>query len=280
MAAIIGDGGYGCVFMPPRQCKGASSRPPLNLMDNLVGKVFASETDARHEVDNYAVVKKLDPGNDWSLSALHLCKVNAPMVAAGRCPALRELKKRDHAHQVIMEYGGNTLRDAWRKHDVVDLVEQALRGLCKLHHAGYVHMDVKPDNLLVHSTGRLRLIDFGFLTPTSLVYDIGHNGYNLAYDYPYFPPEFSEYYLVKMRLPRKETALTRFVRRDPDILCTLTGCVDSWGLGTSLAEMFGGSGGGPLAGLVSKMTQRSPKARLSVHDALHFVQNLSGKKAK
>ncbi len=44
---------------------------------------------------------------------------------------------------------------------LVPLLSQAARGLHYAHHLGVVHRDVKPGNLLVASTGRLKITDFG-----------------------------------------------------------------------------------------------------------------------
>jgi len=43
----------------------------------------------------------------------------------------------------------------------VDIVRQALSGLARLHSAAIIHRDVKPFNLLLENSGRVRLIDFG-----------------------------------------------------------------------------------------------------------------------
>lgn len=42
------------------------------------------------------------------------------------------------------------------------IVRQATAGLLALHEAGWLHGDIKPDNLLVTPQGRTTLIDFGF----------------------------------------------------------------------------------------------------------------------
>ncbi|MFZ6184483.1 tetratricopeptide repeat protein [Nannocystis pusilla] len=51
------------------------------------------------------------------------------------------------------------LRRSWR--EVLDVLCAAGRGLAAAHAAGLVHRDVKPDNIMVGSDGRVRLMDFG-----------------------------------------------------------------------------------------------------------------------
>lgn len=45
--------------------------------------------------------------------------------------------------------------------DILDLYTAAGRGLAAAHHAGLVHRDFKPDNLMVGRDGRARVMDFG-----------------------------------------------------------------------------------------------------------------------
>lgn len=66
---------------------------------------------------------------------------------------------------------GDTLRGwlqgdrAWR--DTVEVLRQAGAGLAAAHAAGLVHRDFKPDNVMVGTDQRVRVLDFGLVRPIS-----------------------------------------------------------------------------------------------------------------
>jgi eukaryotic-like serine/threonine-protein kinase len=76
---------------------------------------------------------------------------------------------------LVMEYvEGGTLRhhatkpgQTWQQ--IVESYVQAGRGLAAAHAAGFVHRDFKPDNVLVGHDGRVRVTDFGLVTPVAAV---------------------------------------------------------------------------------------------------------------
>jgi len=69
---------------------------------------------------------------------------------------------------IVMELvTGGTVRDWLREprsiDAILDVFEQAGRGLAAAHDAGLVHRDFKPENILRGTDGRVRVVDFGLV---------------------------------------------------------------------------------------------------------------------
>lgn len=69
---------------------------------------------------------------------------------------------------LAMEYvDGQTLRQALREYDRLDVpvaleaIDSILAALSAAHKAGFVHRDVKPENVLISNEGRVKVADFG-----------------------------------------------------------------------------------------------------------------------
>jgi serine/threonine-protein kinase len=81
--------------------------------------------------------------------------------------AVFDVGKTDAGIYVAMEYvSGPTLRhwcDRERRApaDILEVYRQAGRGLAAAHHAGLVHRDFKPSNVILGEDGRVRVLDFG-----------------------------------------------------------------------------------------------------------------------
>jgi len=79
-----------------------------------------------------------------------------------------KLSKDLHNPHIVMEFfpGGNLKeRVMYKKWDFIkekalDIFKQAATGLAYMNASGWVHRDIKPDNIMVNSAGEVRIIDF------------------------------------------------------------------------------------------------------------------------
>jgi serine/threonine protein kinase len=79
-----------------------------------------------------------------------------------------KLSKDEHNPYFVMEFfpaGNLKLRIMHKKWDFIkekghDIFKQAATALAYMNASGWVHRDVKPDNIMVNSAGEVRLIDF------------------------------------------------------------------------------------------------------------------------
>lgn len=97
---------------------------------------------------------------------------NQALANHGNIARIYDLHEEQDAPWAVMELvPGQTLRELLNQHgpypaiDVADLLDQVASALAHLHGRGMVHLDVKPENLLVVPDGTVKLIDFGLAQP-------------------------------------------------------------------------------------------------------------------
>lgn len=182
----------------PRSRPGASglsavarrlSRVDTTLKDPLVGHVLDGRyrVDARIAVGGMATVYR---AVDTRLDRVLALKVMHPALATDASFVerfIREAKSVAHlAHPNVvgvfdqgadgayvylaMEYvAGCTLRDVLRERGALqpraalDIMEPVLAALGAAHRAGFVHRDMKPENVLIGDDGRVKVADFGLV---------------------------------------------------------------------------------------------------------------------
>jgi eukaryotic-like serine/threonine-protein kinase len=101
-------------------------------------------------------------------------------------------ERQDHVFFIVMEYvPGETLEHIIMREGALD-VGRALDFSCQIcnavdhaHHAGVIHRDLRPGNMLVSESGMLKVTDFG----TSRFLEIAAHGTTVIGSPPYMAPE-------------------------------------------------------------------------------------------
>lgn len=120
---------------------------------------------------------------------------------------------------LVMERAAGSLRDlidaGMPETDRGRLIAGICEGLAHLHRSGWVHADLKPENVLLGRDGSVKLSDFGLATELT-----GTHGYAPPMGtMDYFPPERWKAPLGELGVPIRPTA-------------------DIWALGVIIHEVF------------------------------------------
>jgi eukaryotic-like serine/threonine-protein kinase len=84
-----------------------------------------------------------------------------------------EVGEADGQHYIAMEYiEGVTLREYLRRArlkplEAIDITLQVARALLAAHSMGVLHRDIKPDNIMIHRDGYVKVLDFGLAKSTT-----------------------------------------------------------------------------------------------------------------
>ena len=192
--SLVAQGSYGCIFDPPSKCRGSDATHPKSI-----GKVFYDPSHAENEARAMEVVRRIDPKGRYTVPMRVRCPIDPTPSMRKACSHLAAPSK-GVAEQIVYPRAGQDLARYVESNpgfDVLDLVggmAQVMEGIRLLSGAGYCHRDMKPSNIMVESKGRrMRLADFGMLCPFDRLY-APDQGYVLAFNYEYYPPEFKIYY--------------------------------------------------------------------------------------
>ena len=175
---FIKDGAYGCVFRPAIRCNSNNSREP-----NSISKVLDLDS-AAIEYSVGQKVANIDSAQQYTLYPKRICKLNPKWSVRNNLYRCKHLKNRSkEIVQLIYADGGYDLQKVIERIKPMSLsihmaffkaFENILEGIKVLHDSNFVHMDLKPENIICSLKGSenswfskgqpkysMRLIDFG-----------------------------------------------------------------------------------------------------------------------
>ena len=193
------NGTYGCVFRPGVSCKRKKSNANFVKYDrNTISKVFANTKLSKDEIKLHnQIVDKIDPEGFFTVKLLDKCNIetnNFPPAEIKKCKNFEQSDiTKPKLPQILYEYGGFDLLKAARMfpfEEIFIALTRVFGGLVTMKQKGYVHLDIKPENMVYSDeTKKLALIDFGLATTTNDLY-IKENSNTFEHPYVYYPPEF------------------------------------------------------------------------------------------
>jgi serine/threonine protein kinase len=165
--------------------------PGYELLTCLGGGVITSVYRARAtESDTPCAVKVLRPDWEDQPVAVKLLQREARACLAVQHPHLVRLIEQHvmiAPHFLVMEYlDGESLRQRMRRDFALDLrtalwiARQMAEALGALHRKGFIHGDVKPENIRLADTGKAVLLDLGFTHRPGENASLSEKGYVLG----------------------------------------------------------------------------------------------------
>lgn len=191
---FIAQGGYGCVYQPHIQSGTYLTTTRIPKKANTIGKIFTSKNEFETEIRNQEFITiNFDKDYKYTLPLYGASIINGNTLLKSEASRCSFLKNQGYviAYQIIYKYGGkslNTLQFSF--FDIFNEFNNLLKGIYKINQNKYVHLDIKPSNILYdHRTKKISLIDFGLLLKENLIYQKS-NKHLLSHHYEYYPPEF------------------------------------------------------------------------------------------
>ncbi len=203
---VVAEGSYGCVVTPPPKCQHIlKENQEVPKGAKTVAKLFGEHQSMVDEYRLSEEIANMDKDGRWSTPLYNSCAVQAKYLAnedRTKCDATKNLGDNDVVTYIVMEYGGPSLEMYISQNQIISLrefcfiFETCLTGIITMHRKRYIHLDIKPGNILYDSqTRKCYLIDFSLMQPINAPFYRFDNMHILSYDYLWYPPEF--YVLAK-----------------------------------------------------------------------------------
>lgn len=205
--AVIGEGSYGCVHRPSLEC----NKGKIDYK-NKVSKVL-EKIDAKQELKEHSVIKKLDPDENFYLGEPYSCDIKDTeknKKSIKKCKSNKYILHglKDLSLLVIKDGGqnleefANSMSEKKATKQNKDIMEKfwieglrLLYGIKLLIDNNTIHHDLKPQNVVYNvTTNSMKLIDFGFMTNKNQILSLSKKSKNFFSDFHWsFPPELYFY---------------------------------------------------------------------------------------
>lgn len=197
---FLGSGTYGCIFYPPIKCNNN-----IFSTQNGVGKIFADNKESDIEKNTGKKINSIDKNGDFTNPLIHSCKVSlANIIKNDTNKQCVHAKVNKDYEQLIYKYKGVDYSHFLRNVEynlfdekTVNYMLNLFKSVKVLQTNKMLHLDIKPENILITENDRLLLIDFGLARSFDEIYDIKKSHYLLEYDYHIYPPEFKSFLAIK-----------------------------------------------------------------------------------
>lgn len=165
--SVLGQGGFGITYLAT----------DVHLNAKVAVKEYLPEEFATRSSDKSVSPRRIED-REFYQHALDCFLIEARTLATFRHPNIvrvaRFFEANETAYMVLEYERGKSLKSWWRthadisEHELLALLLPLLDGLAVVHETGYLHRDIKPDNIYVRQDdGSLVLLDFGAARQTA-----------------------------------------------------------------------------------------------------------------
>lgn len=195
--SFIDSGSYGCVVTPPHFTEDSQIVVEYkNRKENDVGKIFKLNLQTfEEELSLLQMVNMIDPRNKFTPKLKGALILNGSSITDAQTRQClmnsKSSRMKQEYGEIIQENGGARIDQMTHKITYVEFLKMFLtfiNGMQKMQKQGYVHQDIKPNNVLINEK-KISLIDFGLMNHNTNIYDIENT--RLKYkEYRFYPPEY------------------------------------------------------------------------------------------
>lgn len=198
---LIGQGSYGCIISPPISSDTQIVQidfPYTQISQDDIGKFFKDVEgegfiEYNEELNLYKILYSIDPNNNFTPRLKGALHINTRKIENDDFHSCMRFDSHfpSKIYEIILENSGVPCHKIVNKihfNEFIQYFKNLITGFLHLQDKGYVHRDIKPDNLL-YRNGKFTLIDFGLMCSAKELYDEKNHNI-LGSIYQSYPPEF------------------------------------------------------------------------------------------